>query len=114
MSFLLPGYDQYKLTKQMEAMAKKMAAELAAKNARMPQQRLPQKKPHKAIKFKPPPMFVKDLLHGGGKVPKTKAYRLKKGEVVMNKTQQNKLKASKTAAGAKKVLAAVAKKKPKK
>lgn len=52
-------------------------------------------------------------LHSGGKVPKTGTYRLKKGEVVLNKTQQAKVRKAKTAKTAKKAVTAAANKKPK-
>ena len=53
-------------------------------------------------------------LHSGGKVPKTGNYRLKKGEVVLNKTQQAKVRKAKTAGTAKKAVTAAANKKPRK
>lgn len=53
-------------------------------------------------------------LHSGGKVPKTGNYRLKKGEVVLNKTQQAKVRKAKTAGTAKKAVSAAANKKPRK
>lgn len=51
-------------------------------------------------------------LHAGGTADKTGKFLLKKGEVVLNKVQQAKLKAAKTSAAAKKVVNTVAKKKP--
>ena len=53
-------------------------------------------------------------LHSGGKVPKTGNYRLKKGEVVLNKTQQAKVRKAKTVGTAKKAVTAAANKKPRK
>jgi len=53
-------------------------------------------------------------LHSGGKVPKTGNYRLKKGEVVLNKTQQAKVRKAKTVGTAKKAVTSAANKKPRK
>jgi hypothetical protein len=53
-------------------------------------------------------------LHSGGKVPKTGNYRLKKGEVVLNKTQQAKVRKAKTVGTDKKAVTAAANKKPRK
>ena len=52
-------------------------------------------------------------LHNGGRVPKTGNYRLKQGEVVMNKTQMARLRKAKTQATKNKIINSVAKKKPK-
>ena len=54
------------------------------------------------------------MLHKGGKVGKTGNYRLRAGEVVMNKTQLTALKKAKTAKTKNKIISSVAKKKPKK
>ena len=43
-------------------------------------------------------------LHKSGHVPKTGNYRLRKGEVVMNKTQLTRLKTAKSAKGKQKVI----------
>ena len=48
-------------------------------------------------------------LHKGGKVPKTGNFRLKGGEVVLNKTQLAQLKKRKTAKGKQKVINDVSK-----
>ena len=53
-------------------------------------------------------------LHKGGKVPKTGNFRLKGGEVVLNKTQLAQLKKRKTAKGKQKVINDVSKRRPKK
>ena len=52
-------------------------------------------------------------LHKGGKVPKTGNYRLRQGEVVLNKTQLGQIKKAKTAKTKRKIVAKVAMKKPK-
>ena len=54
------------------------------------------------------------VLHKGGRVPKTGEYRLKGGEVVLNKTQQAQLKKAKTAKTKQKIINNVKKRKPKK
>ena len=54
------------------------------------------------------------VLHKGGRVPKTGEYRLKGGEVVLNKTQQAQLKKAKTAKTKQKIINNVQKRKPKK
>ena len=53
-------------------------------------------------------------LHKGGRVGATGNYRLKKGEIVMNKTQQARLRKAKTAKGKMKVIADVKRRKPRK
>ena len=53
-------------------------------------------------------------LHNGGTVPKTGNYRLKQGEVVMNKTQLARLRKAKTQKTKNKIIHSVAKKRPKK
>ena len=52
-------------------------------------------------------------LHNGGTVKKTGNYRLKVGEVVMNKTQLVRLRKAKTSATKNKIITSVAKKRPK-
>ena len=52
-------------------------------------------------------------LHKGGTVPRTGNYRLKQGEVVMNKTQLARLRKAKTQATKNKIITSVAKKRPK-
>jgi hypothetical protein len=51
-------------------------------------------------------------LHNGGTVKKTGNYRLKAGEVVMNKTQLARLRKAKTQATKNKIVKSVAKRKP--
>jgi hypothetical protein len=51
-------------------------------------------------------------LHKGGTVPRTGNYRLKQGEVVMNKTQLARLRKAKTQATKNKIVNSVAKKRP--
>ena len=51
-------------------------------------------------------------LHKGGTVPRTGNYRLKQGEVVMNKTQLARLRKAKTQATKTKIVNSVAKKRP--
>lgn len=53
-------------------------------------------------------------LHKGGTVPRTGNYRLKQGEVVMNKTQLARLRKAKTQATKNKIVNSVAKKRPRK
>ena len=53
-------------------------------------------------------------LHKGGTVPRTGNYRLKQGEVVMNKTQLARLRKAKTQATKTKIVKSVAKRKPRK
>ena len=53
-------------------------------------------------------------LHAGGRVGATGNFRLKKGEIVMNKTQQARLRKAKTAKGKMKVIADVKRRKPRK
>ena len=53
-------------------------------------------------------------LHKGGTVPKTGNYRLRGGELVLNKTQLAKLKKAKTASTKAKIVNKVAKQRPKK
>ena len=53
-------------------------------------------------------------LHKGGRVPKTGNYRLKQGEIVLNKTQQTQLRKAKSATTRNKIIKSVQKKKPKK
>ena len=53
------------------------------------------------------------VLHKGGYVPKTGNYRLKAGEVVLNKTQQTQLKNAKTAKTRTKIVNNVKKRRPK-
>lgn len=53
-------------------------------------------------------------LHKGGKVPKTGNYRLRQGEVVMNKTQMARLRKAKTAKTRQKIVNEVQKKRPRK
>lgn len=53
-------------------------------------------------------------LHKGGKVARTGNYRLKAGEVVMNKTQLTRLKNAKTAHTKQKVISDVSKRRAKK
>ena len=53
-------------------------------------------------------------LHKGGKVPKTAEYRLRAGEIVMNKTQQAALAKAKTHKGKMKVINSVKKRRPRK
>ena len=53
-------------------------------------------------------------LHSGGHVPKTDFYRLKAGELVMNKTQLAKLKKAKTQKTKNKVISSVQKLRPQK
>ena len=50
----------------------------------------------------------------GGRVPKTANYTLHKGEIVMNKTQQGRLRKAKTQKGKNKVIDDVRKRAPKK
>lgn len=52
-------------------------------------------------------------LHHGGRVTKTGNYRLKGGELVLNKTQLSKIKKAKTAAGVKSVVRKVKRQRPK-
>lgn len=52
-------------------------------------------------------------LHKGGKVPKTGNYRLRGGEVVLNKTQQRRIKNAKTQKTAMKVFNKVKSQNPK-
>ena len=52
-------------------------------------------------------------LHKGGRVPKTGNYRLKQGEIVLNKSQQTQLRKAKTAKTRNKIITSVQKKKPK-
>ena len=52
-------------------------------------------------------------LHKGGKVPKTGNYRLRSGEVVLNRTQQAQIRKAKTPATIKRVVRKVAKQRPK-
>ena len=51
-------------------------------------------------------------LHKGGRAPRGGAYRLRQGEVVMNKTQLARLKRAKTAKGKQSVISAVKKRRP--
>jgi len=51
-------------------------------------------------------------LHKGGRVPKTGNYRLKQGEVVMNKTQLGQLRKAKTQKTRNKIINSVKNKKP--
>ena len=51
-------------------------------------------------------------LHKGGRAPRGGAYRLRQGEVVMNKTQLARLKKAKTAKGKQSVISAVKKRRP--
>ena len=53
-------------------------------------------------------------LHKGGRVPKTGNYRLRQGEVVMNKTQMARLRKAKTAKTKRKIVSQVVKRKPQK
>jgi hypothetical protein len=53
-------------------------------------------------------------LHQGGTVPRTGNYRLKQGEVVMNKTQLARLRKAKKPATKNKIVKSVAKKRPRK
>ena len=53
-------------------------------------------------------------LHSGGHVPKTDFYRLKQGELVMNKTQLAKLKKAKTQKTKNKLISSVQKLRPQK
>ena len=53
-------------------------------------------------------------LHKGGKVPKTGNYRLRAGEVVLNKTQLTALKKAKTTKTRTKIINNVKKRRPKK
>ena len=53
-------------------------------------------------------------LHKGGRAPRGGAYRLRQGEVVMNKTQLARLKKAKTAKTKQKVISEVSKRRPKK
>ena len=53
-------------------------------------------------------------LHKGGEVPKTGNYRLKAGEVVLNKTQLTALKKAKTTKTRNKIINNVKKRRPKK
>ena len=57
-------------------------------------------------------MYKPLVLHSGGKVPKTGEYRLKGGEVVLNKTQQAQLRKAKTAKTKQKIISSVKKRKP--
>jgi hypothetical protein len=59
-------------------------------------------------------MYQPLVMHKGGRVPKTGEYRLKGGEVVLNKTQQARLKKAKTAKTKQKIINNVKKRKPKK
>ena len=52
-------------------------------------------------------------LHKGGRVPKTGNYRLKQGEIVLNKSQQTQLRNPKSAKTRNKIITSVQKKKPK-
>ena len=52
-------------------------------------------------------------LHKGGKVPRTQNYRLRAGEVVLNKGQLTALKKAKTAKGKQAVINRVQKRRPK-
>ena len=52
-------------------------------------------------------------LHAGGRVPATGNYRLKGGEVVLNRTQLGKIRKAKTAKTVKKVLMKTAAQRPK-
>lgn len=52
-------------------------------------------------------------IHKGGKVRKTGNYRLRAGELVLNKTQQAQIRKAKTPATIKRVVRKVAKQKPK-
>jgi hypothetical protein len=51
-------------------------------------------------------------LHKGGRAPRGGAYRLRQGEVVMNKTQLARLKKAKTAKGKQSVISAAKKRRP--
>ena len=53
-------------------------------------------------------------LHKGGRVPKTGNYRLRAGEVVLNKTQQAALARAKTHKTKQKIISSVKKRKPRK
>jgi hypothetical protein len=53
-------------------------------------------------------------LHKGGKVPKTGEFRLSGGELVLNRTQQTRLKNAKTTKTKNKIIADVARRTPKK
>ena len=53
-------------------------------------------------------------LHKGGRVPKTGNYRLRQGEVVMNKTQLARLRKAKTAKTRQNIVNEVQKKRPRK
>jgi hypothetical protein len=59
-------------------------------------------------------MYKPLVMHKGGRVPKTGEYRLKGGEMVLNKTQQARLKKAKTAKTKQKIINNVKKRKPKK
>jgi hypothetical protein len=52
-------------------------------------------------------------LHKGGKVPRTGNFRLRVGEVVLNKTQQGQLRRAKTAKGKQAIINRVQKQRPK-
>ena len=52
-------------------------------------------------------------LHAGGKMKKTGLVRLSKGELVLNKGQQTRLRKAKSAATKAKIIAQVAKRRPK-
>jgi hypothetical protein len=53
-------------------------------------------------------------LHKGGRVPKTGDYRLRQGELVMNKTQLARLRKAKSAKTRQKIVNEVSKKRPRK
>ena len=53
-------------------------------------------------------------LHKGGKVPKTGEFRLSGGELVLNRTQQTRLKNAKTTKTKNKIIADVSRRTPKK
>jgi len=53
-------------------------------------------------------------LHKGGKVPKTGNYRLRQGEVVMNKTQLARMRKAKTTKTRQKIVNEVQRKRPRK
>lgn len=53
-------------------------------------------------------------LHKGGKVPKTGEFRLSGGEIVLNRTQQTRLKNAKTTKTKNKIIADVSRRTPKK
>jgi hypothetical protein len=76
-------------------------------------------KKYKTVRRTPPAAAPKappvaGRMHTGGTVPRTANFRLRGGEVVLNKTQLARLKKAKTAKTKQKVISEVSKRRPKK